>query len=88
MDGIKIEIELPKEILNYISLNEITNEKVLKELIIYKLIKDEKISFGKGAEILGMSKIELIEELSKYGINYFDQPIEEVIEDKNAIDKM
>ncbi|ADQ41966.1 hypothetical protein Calkr_2538 [Caldicellulosiruptor acetigenus I77R1B] len=88
MEGIKIEIELPKEILNYISLNEITNDKVLKELIIYKLIKDEKISFGKGAEILGMSKIELIEELSEYGVNYFDQPIEEVIEDKNAIDKM
>ncbi|WAM36178.1 UPF0175 family protein [Caldicellulosiruptor acetigenus] len=88
MEGIKIEIELPKEILNYISLNEITNDKVLKELIIYKLIKDEKISFGKGAEILGMSKIELIKELSEYGINYFDQSIEEVIEDKNAIEKM
>lgn len=72
MEGIKIEIEFLKEILNYIFLNEIINDKVLKELIIYKLIKDEKILFGKGVEILGMLKIELIEELSEYGVNYFD----------------
>lgn len=88
MNTIKIEFEMPSEILKYISnTDEKYNEKV-KMLMIYTLIKEGKISFGKGSEILGINKIDLITELGEMGIPYFDFRYEEIEEDLNNLNKI
>ena len=85
MDSVKIEIEVPKSILNYVDYNDRDYQNKLCELMLYQLIKEDKISFGKAAEILGLDKITYITDLGKLGIPYYDSTIDEVLEDaKNA----
>jgi len=85
MESVKIEIEVPKTVFDYIDYNSKDNQNKLRELMMYQLIKEDKISFGKAAEILGMNKITFITNLGKLGIPYFDASIDEVMEDaKNA----
>ena len=81
MESVKIEIEVPKTVLDYIDYNSKDNQSKLRELMMYQLIKEDKISFGKAAEILGMNKITFITNLGKLGIPYFDSSIDEVMED-------
>ena len=85
MESVRIEIEVPKSMLKYVDYNNKDNQNKLRELMLYQLIKEDKISFGKAAEILGVDKITFITDLGKMGIPYFDSSIDEVIEDaKNA----
>ena len=48
---------------------------------MYMLIKENRLSFGKAAELLGIEKIRLITDLGQMGLAYFDMPIEEVLKD-------
>ena len=85
MESVKIEIEIPKSILKYADYKDKVNQIKLHELMLYQLINENKISFGKAAEILDMDKITFITDLGEMGIPYFDCSIEEVLEDaKNA----
>ncbi|WP_039764951.1 UPF0175 family protein [Caldicellulosiruptor sp. F32] len=88
METSKFEFELPKEIINYLPSDNEEFLKKIKELIVYTLVKEERISFGMAAEILGMNKIDYLADLGALGISYFDQTIEEVIEDKKNLDKL
>ncbi len=85
MNSIKIEIEMPEEALRYIDQKDKNYQKKVQELLMYQLIKEDKISYGKAAEILEMSKIEYITDLSKMGIAYFDSDIAEVLDDVETI---
>lgn len=88
MRTVKMEFEMPSEILNYISKDDQDYNKRIKELMIYALIKEGKISFGKGAEMLGINKIDLITDLGKLGISYFDDSYGEIEEDLANLDKI
>ena len=81
MNSIKIEIEMPEEVLKYIDYNDKEYYRKAKELLLYQLIKENKISFGKAAELIGVPKIEYIQDLGKMGIPYFDGDIDEIIKD-------
>lgn len=81
MESVKIEIEIPKTVLDYIDYNSKDNQNKLRKLIMYQLIKEDKISFGRAAEILGINKITLITNFDKLGIPYFDASIDEIMED-------
>jgi predicted HTH domain antitoxin len=85
MDSVRIEIEVPKSLLNYIDYNDKNNLNKLSKLMLYQLIKEGKISFGKAAEILGMNKITFITDLGKMGMPYFDSSIDEVMEDAKNV---
>jgi len=47
-------------------------------------VLDDKISFGKAAELLGIEKIRYITDLGKAGLPYFEQPFDEVLADAKA----
>lgn len=84
MESVKIEIEVLKTVLEYIDYNSKDNQNKLRELMRYQLINEDKISFGKAAEVLGMNKISFITNLGKLGIPYFDSSIDEVMEDAKS----
>ena len=87
MDSVKIEIEIPKEMLRYVDYTDKNYHKRVGQILLYQLVQEEKVSFGKAAEILGISKMEYITDLGKMGIPYFTGSINEVIKDIKILDK-
>ena len=49
-----------------------------KAMEIYPRIRDLEISHGRAAEILGVSKLDLIDYYCSIGIPYLDQPKEDL----------
>lgn len=88
MNTHKIEIEIPEEFKNYMDKNEKNYGKKLKELLLFQFIKQDKISFGKAAEIMGISKIEYIQDLGELGIPYYDNDFSDVENDLNTLDNL
>jgi predicted HTH domain antitoxin len=81
MQSIKIEIELPGEVARYVDYKNTDYRRRAREILLYQLVKEDKISFGKAAEILGMRKIDFITQLGKMGIPYFDGDFDEISAD-------
>lgn len=81
MDALKIEIEIPQMLAEYIDVNDEDYKKKIKQIMLYELVKGEKISLGRAAEAMEMRKIDFIKDLSRMDIAYFDQTVDEVIED-------
>lgn len=81
MSTVKIELDIPEILAKYFDVNVPDYKKRIQELMAYQLIKDDKMSFGKAAEILGIDKTTLITRLGEMGIPYFDHEISEVKED-------
>ena len=52
-----------------------------RALVLYLYINDKSISHGKAAEILGISKYELIELYNNMGMAYLSQDISEIEEE-------
>lgn len=88
MNTIRMEFEMPSEILNYVSVDDKNYSNKVKELMVYALVEDGKISFGKGAEMLGINKADFIVSLGKMGIAYFNEDIEEVEDDLTTLDEI
>jgi predicted HTH domain antitoxin len=85
MDTVKLELEVPRVIAEYADINSESYKKRISQIMLYELVKNEKISIGKAAEAMGMRKIDFITDLGKMDIPYFDFSIEELMEDaKNA----
>ena len=85
MDLVKIELEVPQVLAEYADVNSESYKKKINQIMLYELVKNEKISIGKAAEAMGMRKIDFITDLGKMDIPYFDFSIEEIMEDvKNA----
>lgn len=81
MDALKIEIEIPQMLAEYIDVNDEDYKKKIKQIMLYELVKGEKISLGRAAEAMEMRKIDFIKDLFRMDIAYFDQTVDEVIED-------
>lgn len=85
MDTVKIELEVPQVLAEHADINSESYKKKINLIMLYELIKKEKISVGKAAEAMGMRKIDFITDLGKMDIAYFDFSVEELMEDvKNA----
>jgi predicted HTH domain antitoxin len=81
MSTVKLELDIPETLAKYLNVNDPDYKKRILELMAYQLIKDDKVSFGKAAEILGTDKTTLIIRLGEMGIPYYDCEISEVKED-------
>ncbi|KRQ87808.1 hypothetical protein ABG79_00613 [Caloramator mitchellensis] len=88
MNLVKVEIDVPETLLSYVDVNDVEYRKKIRELMVFELVKENKISYGKAAEILGLSKLQFITDLGKMGIAYFDMEGSEVLEDAKMLDKL
>lgn len=70
-----IVIQVPDAIKHYV-LDE-TTEKVRNAMLLYPRIADDTLSHGRAAELLGMSKLELIQIYDRMGMPYLDMTDEE-----------
>ena len=75
MSSLIVELNLPKGLVEVLDVPESQLESKIKELTVLELFRQERISSGKGAELLGMSKWDFIELLGRNNIPYFAVPI-------------
>jgi len=85
MEMIKIEIDVPKEMLPFIEMENADMKLKRSALFLHLYIKNQTISHGKAAELLGMNKLDLIALYSELGLSYFDFGIEQIEEDVQTI---
>jgi len=77
----RLTLDVPEMMARYVDFSDSAYQLRVQELMMFELIREGKLSFGKAAEILGIGKIQLITDLGQLGLPYFDQPAREVWED-------
>lgn len=86
MTMISIELNVPAEARTYVM--DKTTEKVRNALLLYPSIVNDTISHGRAAELLGISKMELIELYGSLGIPYLDMADEEFEEEMQTVKRI
>ena len=88
MTMIKVEIDVPKEIVPYTVLEDKEAQLTRNAMLVYPYIKKGVMSHGRAAEMLGIHKIDLIQLYGKLGMSYFDETEEEFEEDLAVLKKL
>lgn len=83
-----IEIRIPEAMKPYVAEKNAEEELQRNALLLYPHILSKKISHGKVAEILGISKSDLIDLYGKMGFCYFDQTMDELDEDLKTFNRI
>lgn len=76
-----VSIKVPDTMVEFATDENKKSELVRNAMILFPYIQDETISYGKAAQILGISKMDLIALYSTLDIPYFDQTKEELESD-------
>ena len=66
-----LELEFPEDVSEK-DLEDAEIKKKSKEAVVLELLRKKKISQGKAAEILGITREELFDLMAKYDIPVFD----------------
>jgi hypothetical protein len=77
----ELSIKIPKEMLVYLAIDDDRTELQRNAMMLYPYIKNLTISHGRTAEILGISKWELITLYDNMGLAYLDQDISDIMAD-------
>ena len=87
MRTVTIQLVVPEGMAPYLKdADRSTLER--NAMLLYPLIQNMTISHGKAAEILGISKTDLIEYYDTMGIPYLDQSKEELLSDLETLNKV
>lgn len=88
MNTVTVSLDLPRDLLGALDVPESGLEEALRELIAVQLYTDDRISAGKAAELLGISKLTFIRLLARHDIPYFTQSPEELQREVAALTKI
>lgn len=72
MSALKIEIELPRDLLAALNIAESDLGRRAQEWVVLELFQEGEISAGKAAEILGMTKARFLDLLDQRNLPYLD----------------
>ncbi|MBP5622183.1 MAG: UPF0175 family protein [Thermoguttaceae bacterium] len=88
MKTVKVQVTVPEEMEPY--LNGVEPELSFEQnaMLLYPYVGRAVVSYGRAAEILGVSKWDLIEFYNSIGIPYLNQSKEELLADLAALDKV
>lgn len=81
MDMIPVQIMVPCEMASYINTADQEASFARNAMILYPLIQNLTISHGRAAEILGVSKLDLIDFYNSMGLPYLNQSPEDLEEE-------
>jgi predicted HTH domain antitoxin len=87
MDNVTLQITLPKQVLLSLGLTSEDAERAFWKFLILQLVRDAQISTGKAAEMLGLSKYQVVQLMAGEGIPYFNYSKEELEEELKNIDE-
>jgi predicted HTH domain antitoxin len=72
MSALKVEIELPRDLLAALNIPEPELGRRAKEWVVLELFQEGEISAGKAAEILGIPKPRFLDLLDRRNLPYLD----------------
>lgn len=78
MDSIEVSLSLPRDLLGALDLPQSSLSQLVKESFAIDLYRQNRISSGKAAELLGLSKLAFIQLLGQHGVPYFTQSPDEL----------
>ncbi len=81
MEGVKIQVELPSDLVIALDIEPTALEHQATEWILLALIQEGRISTGKAAEVLGLTKQAMIDLLDRRGHAYLNGDAGEVDSD-------
>jgi predicted HTH domain antitoxin len=84
MDTLKVEVELPRDLLLALNIAPAEIEYKTREWVTLELFREGEISAGKAAEILGLSKSMYMDLLSQRHIPYLGSSARELSQDMGA----
>ncbi|MBR8837018.1 MAG: UPF0175 family protein [Stigonema ocellatum SAG 48.90 = DSM 106950] len=73
MNTLTVNLQLPRDLLGALNISEAQLEGRILQLVALELFRQERISTGKAAELLLISKWEFIQLLAEYNISYFSE---------------
>ena len=82
MDTLKIEVELPRDLLMALDISTVEANQKAREWMALELFREGHISTGKAGEILGLTKSQFIDLLNQRGIPYLDLSPEELAHER------
>ncbi len=88
MDELTVCLSLPRDLLGVLDVSETGLEKRIRELIALELFREGRFSSGKGGELLGVSKWDFIQLLSRYKVPYFNQTPEDLVAEVNLLETL
>jgi len=88
MSTLTVALDLPRDLLGALDVPRVQLESRLRELIALELFREGRISSGKGAELLGVSKLEFVRLLAQHGISYFTESSEELTAEVATLDQL
>ena len=83
-----VSIKVPEKMAIYLHPKNKQAELERNALLLYPYIRDNIISHGKAAEILGIPKYDLIEIYDHLGLAYLDMDISDIEEELMNCDKI
>ena len=78
MSILTVNLKIPRDLIGALDVPETQLEAQILELVALELFRQERISTGKGAELLKISKWELIQLLAQHDIPYFTESADEL----------
>jgi predicted HTH domain antitoxin len=78
MAPLKIELELPRDLLAALNIPESELGRRAQEWIVLALFQEGEISAGKAGEILGLSKSRFLDLLTAHHLPYLDADLQEL----------
>ena len=88
MNTLTVNLELPRNLLGILNVAESQVGIRITELAAIELFREEEISSGKAAELVGKSKLEFIQLLAQHGIPYFTESPEELEAEVAMLDRL
>lgn len=88
MEFTTIEWKIPKEMTKYIVNANTADNLKINAMILYPYILNKTISHGRAAEILGISKLDLIDLYGEMGFSYFDMTMDEIEDDVRTLQEL
>ena len=71
MSNLTVSLSLPRDLLGTLDVPETQLANQILELVTLELFRQGRISTGKGAELLEISKADFIQILARHEITYF-----------------
>lgn len=78
MSNLTVSLLLPRDLLGVLNIPETQLEQRVLELIALELFRQERVSAGKAAELIGISKWEFIQLLARHNISYLTESPDEL----------
>lgn len=88
MKNVSINILVPEEMAPYIFSDDKEMKLIQDAMMLYPLIKNQTVSHGRVAQILGVNKRDLIDLYSSMGILYLNQSEDELLSDLHSLDNV